>query len=158
MPKLDAVKKQEIIDHLVGNCECGDGTSFSQDDVEVLNKFSLEQLEKLVDEKKNEDDGRLEHHFNGMLGIGRPHSTVTRSMMDRMNLAIEEWMVQHSMNEIPVGIVDEEHHTQADEKPAPAMGINLKVKLGPTKVNENRRDGRHAGEDRDCNKRVAHLL
>lgn len=50
MPKLDSARKQEIIDHLVGNCECGGSPQFSQDDVEVLNKFELEDLLKLQGE------------------------------------------------------------------------------------------------------------
>ena len=48
MPKLDSKRKQELLDHLVGNCECGEEPQFSQDDVEVLNKFDLDQLERLA--------------------------------------------------------------------------------------------------------------
>lgn len=61
MPKLDSARKQEIIDHLVGNCECGDTPKFSQDDVEVLNKFELEDLLKLQAEETQEPQAEVQN-------------------------------------------------------------------------------------------------
>jgi len=60
MPKLDSARKQEIIDHLVGNCECGGSPKFSQDDVEVLNKFELEDLLKLQGESEEVEEPQAE--------------------------------------------------------------------------------------------------
>lgn len=60
MPKLDSARKQEIIDHLVGNCECGESPQFSQDDVEVLNKFELEDLLKLRGEAEEVEEPQAE--------------------------------------------------------------------------------------------------
>lgn len=48
MPQLDSKRKQELLDHLVGNCKCDGKPQFSQDDVEVLNKFDLDQLDLLA--------------------------------------------------------------------------------------------------------------
>ena len=60
MPKLDSARKQEIIDHLVGNCECGGSPKFSQDDVEVLNKFELEDLLRLQGESEEVEESQAE--------------------------------------------------------------------------------------------------
>ncbi len=56
MPKLpdDSKRKQELLDHLVGNCKCDGEPQFSQDDVEVLNKFDIDQLDRLADEPKEQ--------------------------------------------------------------------------------------------------------
>lgn len=55
MPVSPQKRRQEIYDHLVGNCDCGSEPQFTEADVEVLNKFSLDQLERLMDEKKEEE-------------------------------------------------------------------------------------------------------
>ena len=57
MPVSPQKRRQEIVDHLVGNCECDSKALFTEDDVEVLNKFSVEQLERLF-----EDHHHHHHH------------------------------------------------------------------------------------------------
>jgi hypothetical protein len=58
MPKLSdqAKRRQEIMDHLVGNCDCENQPQFTEDDFGVLNKFSVEQLEKLFDKEEKKEE------------------------------------------------------------------------------------------------------
>lgn len=42
-------QKEEVIDHLVGNCECEHEHQFSEDDFETLNKFDLEDLQGMIE-------------------------------------------------------------------------------------------------------------
>lgn len=54
MPKSPQKRREEIIDHLVGNCDCGKEAQFSEADIEVLNKFSVDQLEALMGDEEKE--------------------------------------------------------------------------------------------------------
>lgn len=56
MPKLVQNRRKEIVDHLIGNCDCGAEPQFSEDDIEVLNKFSVDQLERMLADHKQEED------------------------------------------------------------------------------------------------------
>lgn len=62
MPKLKTQKKRDLIEHLVGNCDCDQDPLFSEDDIDVLEKMDLEKLETLahntneVDEEMSADD------------------------------------------------------------------------------------------------------
>ena len=61
MPKLTSKKKRELIDHLVGNCDCEGEPLFEKDDAGTLNKLDLEELERLSgnedpDEESDDSD------------------------------------------------------------------------------------------------------
>jgi len=53
MPMSPQKRRQEIYDHLIGNCGCDEEPQFTEEDIEVLNKFSIEQLDRLIPEEKD---------------------------------------------------------------------------------------------------------
>ena len=59
MPKLKQTeedRREELIDHLIGNCECDEEAPFDEDDLDTLNKFDTEYLEELVSNHTGEDE------------------------------------------------------------------------------------------------------
>ena len=62
MTKLTMKKRQELLDHLVGNCQCEEEAQFTEDEMDTLNHFSDTQLLALNmasgdHEEDEEDDG-----------------------------------------------------------------------------------------------------
>lgn len=56
MPKLSSKLRQEIVDHLVGNCECQTEPMFSEHDSETLSKLDTEQLKDIASGDANAED------------------------------------------------------------------------------------------------------
>ena len=78
MPKLASKRRQELVDHLVGNCNCDTEALFDENDVETLNKFEIDQLEELAGNLEEDENESLEEVENA----SKEEETVENSKLD----------------------------------------------------------------------------